>query len=247
MHRHSRHLWLALVTVAVISFLVVSPGHAGSATAADPFPAFKARMVKLFKDCSYVNLFVPHHQLAGVNPREEGKEAWLAMLQEVERGDRGWALSRTPEAIQINCEDDRSTGHMVEVYYLGGMVGVEGAPVSVKVGPAFRTAIDQLVVIAEKREAEWRARPENPDSWPVNTDQARALASAFVKAAGLESGGHMRGSTEPAANGGGPRHPLEFPGIARLVIDGQDGSILRAVNLLAAPRGPCQSAEHRPW
>lgn len=226
--------WSALCLMVGLACSAAPPAAAGSST--DPFPAFKARMLKLFKDCSYLNISIPDGRGAAVNPREEARAQWQTMTHEIERAEKGWKVSWDPRAITLRCEVDSTTWGMVEVYYLGGMLGLENSPVSLKVGPGFRKAIYEMVAIGHQREAEWNARPENPDSWPVNMDQARGIASAFATAAGLEPGGHMSGNTEPPHKGERPRITIEFPGVARLVIDGQDGSILRAVNLSAAPR-----------
>lgn len=208
-----------------------------SSPSSDPFPAFKEQMTRLFRDCTYINLSVPGHQLVGVNPREEGRLQWEMLTREIEHAERGWAMIRSPQSVVICCETPENVSRMVEVLYVGGVVGPEGSPVSLKVGTQFGKGIDGLLAIGERREREWAEKPENPESWPVNSDQAQEIAAALLRAADIDPGSQTKCRGEPPKGRPGGIYTFEFPSIAKVTIDGSDGSIVSAV-VLSPDTGP---------
>ena len=214
----------------------VLPARASSPSS-DPFPAFKEQMTRLFRDCTYINLSVPGRQGVGVNPREEGRVEWEMLTREIEHAERGWAMIRSPQSVVICCETPENVSRMVEVLYVGGVVGPEGSPVSLKVGTEFGRGIDGLLAIGERREREWAEKPENPESWPVNSDQAQEIAAALLRAADIDPGSQTRCRGEPPKGRPGGIYTFEFPSIAKVTIDGSDGSILSAV-VLSPDTGP---------
>lgn len=217
--------------VALLAFGVAALAP-GAPARAETFSEFKARMISLFRSNSYLNLAtVGRHHGGGINPALEGAGPWSIIVREVEKAEQGPGMAGAAAeagAVMIAFLGP-SGGQRQEVWYLGGMVGPEDSSMSLKVRPAFGQAVEQLIAIAQRTEAEFRARPENPESWPVKPEQAMAIARALAEAAGSPSG------RDGASLNSNPRprrqHTVTLAGSTQVILDGADGSILAAKSL----------------
>lgn len=134
----------------------------------EPLPSFeetKARMMKLFAECDYINVHAPGENSMGVNVREEGRDAWEMMAAAVEEAERGWAIPGQPE-IYIVCEPAGAPGRPVELHYVGGILGcpagdLGGNVCTLRLPAHFKRGLDSLLAICretQREDQEARAR-----------------------------------------------------------------------------------------
>ncbi len=120
------------------------------------FEETKSRMIRLFRNCSYLNVHAPGENSMGVDVRQEAEDAWEAMTKAVEDAKKGWAISGRPE-VYIWCESADAPGRPVEVNYIAGVLGSTdpglGANIlTLRVGLSFEEALNFILAMARERE-----------------------------------------------------------------------------------------------
>jgi len=140
--------------------LANSPPSTDNITAeVPPLPSFeetKARMVKLFADCDYINIHAPGENSMGVNVREQGRESWQMMAEAVQDAEKGWAIPGQPQ-IYIWCETPDAPGTLFELNYIAGILGSPdrrfgGNVQTIRPNPSFQQALQAVLTMAREKE-----------------------------------------------------------------------------------------------
>ncbi len=124
------------------------------------FPEAKARLVKLFRDCDFVNLSPP----GGGAPVKSGvaHAAWQQMTRAVESADRGWVVPGQPE-VTIAAMVFRK-GEMeqpVRLDFSRGQLACDDEPYygscayALQAGPEFEQGLRRLQAAAKAFERQW--------------------------------------------------------------------------------------------
>jgi hypothetical protein len=123
-----------------------------------PIPTFeevKARMVDFFRGCVYINVRAPGENSMGVDVRQEARREWQMMTKAVENAEEGLAIPGAPE-ILILCEMPDASNRLIELYYVGGMLGGADRELGENVrtlrpSPEFKKGLDSILAMARAR------------------------------------------------------------------------------------------------
>ncbi|UCG88147.1 MAG: hypothetical protein JSW71_06285, partial [Gemmatimonadota bacterium] len=131
-------------------------GIAAEAGALPSFEETKARMVKLFEECDYINIHAPGENSMGVDVCEEGREAWEMMTAAVAEAETGWVIPGQPQ-IYIWCETPDAPGRLNELNYIAGILGSPdphygGNVRTLRPAAAFGEGLDYILAAAREKE-----------------------------------------------------------------------------------------------